>query len=173
MSVYFFFTEYDSVGDAVKDWAIIVALVISFIALPLVGSLAGYHFYLVVSNQTTNEDLNEVYAKEPNPFTMGRMKNLCTILCARQRPTRLVAPKKKGGVPGVAWGGAESSPDKPPPPALQDPPNGPMAASPGVSIHTNSTSQQRADQLGAGLQSPASSPNTKSPKTNSQTTKNT
>jgi len=107
MSVYFLFTEYDSVGDAVKDWAILVALVISFIALPLVGSLAGYHFYLVISNQTTNEDLNEVYAKEPNPFTLGRWKNFWLILCARQRPSRLVKAKRKGGKPEKAWEGNE------------------------------------------------------------------
>jgi len=95
--------EKGSISDALTEgWHIIIALVISFIALPLVGSLAGYHIYLVASNQTTNEDLNEVYAKEPNPFTMGTCTNMCTILCAPQRPSRLV-PSSRRGQPQKAW----------------------------------------------------------------------
>merc|ERR1711907_459970 len=93
----------DSIGDALMSgWLVVIALAISFIALPLVGSLAGYHIYLVVSNQTTNEDLNEVYAKDPNPFTMGCWDNTTTILCAPQRPSRLM--KLPGAVkPVEAW----------------------------------------------------------------------
>merc|ERR1711988_1714643 len=113
MSVYFLFKEHDSFGDAMKDWSVVVALVISFIALPLVGSLAGYHFYLVLSNQTTNEDLNEVYAKEPNPFTLGRLRNMQYILCSRQRPSRLILSKRKVLAPGIAWGGGDSEPAHP------------------------------------------------------------
>lgn len=98
-----FLRRHDSIGDALMSgWHVIIALVISFIALPLVGSLAGYHMYLVVSNQTTNEDLNEVYAKEPNPFTMGCLANSSAILCARQRPSRLV-PLKHRSAPQNAW----------------------------------------------------------------------
>merc|ERR1712054_538600 len=43
MSIYFLYKEHDSFGEAVKDWPVLIALIISFIALPLVGSLAGYH----------------------------------------------------------------------------------------------------------------------------------
>lgn len=94
--------RHGSIGDALSSgWHIVIALAISFIALPLVGSLAGYHIYLVASNQTTNEDLNEVYAKEPNPFTMGCVSNSCVILCAPQRPSRLVTRKQSG--PQKAW----------------------------------------------------------------------
>lgn len=97
--------DHGSIGDALSGgWHIIIALVISFIALPLVGSLAGYHIYLVVSNQTTNEDLNEIYAKEPNPFSMGYASNSHAILCAPQRPSRLVSTKRSA--PQSAWEGA-------------------------------------------------------------------
>lgn len=83
--------QYETIADALqKGWLFAIALGVSFIALPLVGSLAGYHLYLVVSNMTTNEDLNEVYAKDPNPFTMGCIDNTTTILCAPQRPSRLM-----------------------------------------------------------------------------------
>jgi len=91
MSIVFMRQEYGSMGDSLSGAPhVVVSLVTSFIALPLVGSLAGYHLYLVYSNQTTNEDLNEIYAKDPNPFTMGGCKNAYQILCAPQRPSRLV-----------------------------------------------------------------------------------
>lgn len=103
MSIFFLQQKYDSVGAAFSDaWVLMIALVISFIALPLVGSLAGYHVFLVYSNQTTNEDLNEVYAKEPNPFTMGCCQNMYMVLCASQRPSRLV-PRRNKKVPQPAW----------------------------------------------------------------------
>lgn len=93
--------KYDSIADSLKHgYLLVFALAISFIALPLVGSLAGYHIYLVVSNQTTNEDLNEVYAKDPNPFTMGCVENATTILCAPQRPSRIMHTSQK---PLIAW----------------------------------------------------------------------
>lgn len=97
-----FLRRHDSIGEALgAEWHVLIALVISFMALPLVGSLAGYHIYLVAANQTTNEDLNEVYAKEPNPFTMGCCANSFAVLCSAQRPSRLVAAKRAG--PQKAW----------------------------------------------------------------------
>lgn len=94
--------RHDSVGEALAaGWHVLIALIISFIALPLVGSLAGYHIYLVACNQTTNEDLNEVYAQEPNPFTMGCMANSFAVLCSAQRPSRLVSRQRSG--PQQAW----------------------------------------------------------------------
>merc|ERR1712028_184538 len=51
-----------------ESWYLIFALFISILAVPLVGSLLVYHIYLVAANKTTNEDLNSVYDKEPNPF---------------------------------------------------------------------------------------------------------
>ena len=58
--------QYETIADALqKGWLFAIALGVSFIALPLVGSLAGYHLYLVVSNMTTNEDLNEVQGPLP------------------------------------------------------------------------------------------------------------
>lgn len=115
-----FLRKYGSVGDAIgQAWYVVIALVISFIALPLLGSLAGYHCHLVISNQTTNEDLNEIYAKEPNPFAMGWFSNSTVILCATQRPSRLVAYPKHSNGPQEAWSspggsapGIESNPAK-------------------------------------------------------------
>jgi len=114
MAIVYLRHEYESVGDALSDaWVVVISLVVAFIALPLVGSLAGYHIFLVTSNQTTNEDLNEVYSKEPNPFTMGCFKNSFQILCATQRPSRLVPRKSKKG-PQSAWGDSKTDPSPAP-----------------------------------------------------------
>eukprot|EP00658_Telonema_sp_P-2_P030289 TRINITY_DN2289_c0_g1_i5.p1 TRINITY_DN2289_c0_g1~~TRINITY_DN2289_c0_g1_i5.p1 ORF type:complete len:279 (-),score=23.14 TRINITY_DN2289_c0_g1_i5:183-1019(-) len=72
------------------QWPWIMSATISALAVPLVGSLVLYHIYLVATNKTTNEDLNKVYEKEENPFTMGCYEDGCLLLCSRQRSSRLV-----------------------------------------------------------------------------------
>jgi len=73
-----------------ESWYLIFALFISILAVPLVGSLLVYHIYLVAANKTTNEDLNSVYDKEPNPFHLGCRDNFGTVVCGQTRPSRLI-----------------------------------------------------------------------------------
>jgi len=104
LSIYFLYERYYFWGgvQGSKDWPVIVSLILSVIALPLVGSLSGYHLYLSLLNQTTNEDLNEIYARDPNPFSMGCCTNLATILFARQRPSRLIVSSNRPSI-SHAW----------------------------------------------------------------------
>eukprot|EP00656_Telonema_subtile_P002803 TRINITY_DN11280_c0_g1_i1.p1 TRINITY_DN11280_c0_g1~~TRINITY_DN11280_c0_g1_i1.p1 ORF type:complete len:336 (+),score=41.01 TRINITY_DN11280_c0_g1_i1:187-1194(+) len=79
------------VGEAfAHSWYWIVAVAISALAVPLVGSLVFYHIHLIRSNKTTNEDLNSVYETETNPFHLGCCGNLNTVVLGTQRASRLV-----------------------------------------------------------------------------------
>lgn len=69
---------------------LVLSLLISTLAVPLVGSLLFYHVYLVATNKTTNEDLNNVYETEPNPFHLGCRQNFGTVVCGTPRPSRLI-----------------------------------------------------------------------------------
>eukprot|EP00658_Telonema_sp_P-2_P083729 TRINITY_DN9144_c0_g1_i1.p1 TRINITY_DN9144_c0_g1~~TRINITY_DN9144_c0_g1_i1.p1 ORF type:complete len:378 (-),score=59.35 TRINITY_DN9144_c0_g1_i1:394-1443(-) len=83
------------IADAIRDnWGTDVALVISFLALLPVGGLAGYHLYLVSINQTTNEEVNDLYKRESNPFTRGCRYNVMEAFCGPQRVSKLVQRKK-------------------------------------------------------------------------------
>lgn len=73
-----------------KEWGTDISLVISFLALLPVGGLVGYHLYLVSINQTTNEEVNDVYKREKNPFTRGCRFNLVEAFCGPQRRSKLV-----------------------------------------------------------------------------------
>jgi len=72
------------------NWGTDVSLVISFLALLPVGGLVGYHGYLVAINQTTNEEVNDVYKREPNPFNRSCQTNALEGFCGPQRRSRLV-----------------------------------------------------------------------------------
>jgi len=86
------------IAEAIRDnWGTDVALVISFLALLPVGGLAGYHLYLVSINQTTNEEVNDVYKREANPFTRGCRYNVIEAFCGPQRVSKLVNRAAKFG----------------------------------------------------------------------------
>merc|ERR1711935_26781 len=86
------------IAEANRDnWGTDVALVISFLALLPVGGLAGYHLYLVSINQTTNEEVNDVYKREANPFTRGCRYNVIEAFCGPQRVSKLVNRAAKFG----------------------------------------------------------------------------
>jgi len=72
------------------SWYYVTAVAICSLSVPLVGSLVVYHIYLMTYNKTTNEDLNCVYDEEPNPFQLGCSRNMSSILCGTQRPSRMV-----------------------------------------------------------------------------------
>lgn len=76
-------------GAMTDEWGTMTAVVISFVALLPVGGLAGYHLYLVSINQTTNEEVNDVYKRTQNPFTRGQRYNCIEGWCAPQRVTKL------------------------------------------------------------------------------------
>lgn len=79
------------IAEAIRDnWGTDVSLVISFLALLPVGGLAGYHLYLVTINQTTNEEVNDVYKRDPNPYTRGCRFNVTEAFCGPQRVSRLI-----------------------------------------------------------------------------------
>jgi len=77
-------------GSMRDEWGTMTALVTSFVALLPVGGLAGYHMYLVSINQTTNEEVNDVYKRTQNPFTRGQRYNCLEGWCAPQRISKLL-----------------------------------------------------------------------------------
>merc|ERR1711907_437912 len=77
-------------GSMRDEWGTMTALVTSFVALLPVGGLAAYHMYLVSINQTTNEEVNDVYKRTQNPFTRGQRYNCLEAWCAPQRVSRLL-----------------------------------------------------------------------------------
>jgi len=98
VSLVYLLQEHSSFSDAMADsWHIAIAFVLSSLAAPLVGSLAGYHMILIYENKTTNEDLNRVYEAAPNPFQMGCTGNIQALFCATQRPSLLVVNAQKDG----------------------------------------------------------------------------
>ena len=81
----------DGLMGAMKDeWGTMTALVMSFIAILPVGGLLGYHMYLVSINQTTNEEVNDVYKRAQNPFNRGARYNCWEAWCQPQRVSRLL-----------------------------------------------------------------------------------
>jgi len=77
-------------GAMRQRWGAMVGLVIGFMALLPVGGLAAYHLYLVSINQTTNEEVNEVYKRQQNPYTRGLRFNFGQAFCAPQRVSKLL-----------------------------------------------------------------------------------
>lgn len=81
-------------GAMTDEWGTMTGLVTSFVALLPVGGLAGYHMYLVSINQTTNEEVNDIYKKAQNPFTRGQLYNCIEGWCAPQRITKLISQEE-------------------------------------------------------------------------------
>jgi len=81
----------DGLMGAMRDeWGTMVGLVVGFIALLPVGGLAAYHAYLVSINQTTNEEVNEIYKAKQNPYTRGLRYNIVDATIAPQRISKLL-----------------------------------------------------------------------------------
>jgi palmitoyltransferase ZDHHC9/14/18 len=83
--------EGTGIAEAIRDnWGTDVSLVISFLALLPVGGLAGYHLYLVAINQTTNEEVNDVYKRDRNPYTRGCRFNFMEAFFGPQRVSKIL-----------------------------------------------------------------------------------
>jgi len=77
-------------GAMTDEWGTMVGLVVGFTALLPVGGLTAYHLYLVSINQTTNEEVNDVYKRTQNPFNRGQRHNCFEAWCAPQRISKLL-----------------------------------------------------------------------------------
>jgi len=81
----------DGLMGAMRDeWGTMTGLVLGFMALLPVGGLCGYHYYLVSINQTTNEEVNDLFKKNKNPFNRGQRYNCFEAWCAPQRISKLL-----------------------------------------------------------------------------------
>jgi len=81
----------DGLMGAMRDeWGTMTALVLGFTAILPVGGLTGYHMYLVSINQTTNEEVNDVYKKNQNPFNRGQRHNCWEAWAGPQRVSKLL-----------------------------------------------------------------------------------
>ena len=79
-----------------KTPASVVELVICFFSVWSILGLAGFHTYLMSSNQTTNEDIKGSFSSKrsaaaasapKNPFSTGSVfSNCCLILCGPTHP---------------------------------------------------------------------------------------
>ena len=88
--------------DAIKQTpASLIELIICFFSVWSILGLAGFHTYLMSSNQTTNEDIKGSFSSKrstatpgspKNPFSTGSVfSNCCLILCG-PTPPRFVCP---------------------------------------------------------------------------------
>jgi len=77
-------------GAMTDEWGTMTSLVVGFTALLPVGGLTAYHLYLVSINQTTNEEVNDVYKRTTNPFNRGMRFNCWDAWCGPQRISKLL-----------------------------------------------------------------------------------
>ena len=66
-----------------------IVLSCSNLCLLFLFSLPGYHLYLLVIGQTTNENLRGVYAGRANPYNRGCCGNVLFTCCSDIPPSRL------------------------------------------------------------------------------------
>ena len=85
-------TRKSNLLDAIKETpASVVEAVICFFSVWSILGLAGFHTYLMSSNQTTNEDIKQSFSSKRNegtrnPYTTGSvLMNCCLILCGKNK----------------------------------------------------------------------------------------
>mmetsp|Transcript_24976 Transcript_24976/g.34741 ORF Transcript_24976/g.34741 Transcript_24976/m.34741 type:complete len:318 (+) Transcript_24976:39-992(+) len=61
----------------------------TFLVFLAVANLAFYHLQLIVSNQTTNEQMKETWATRRNPYDNGCYRNFCSILFSKTPESHL------------------------------------------------------------------------------------
>ena len=109
--------EFDgSFGEAVKHYPVsIVMTVVAFVFLWCLGSLFGYHFFLIIHNLTTNEYIKqsraERAARVPTPHASGGT-NSNQIQSEPLHPTP-VAPTDANNIVQTPIGRRDSATDKP------------------------------------------------------------
>lgn len=68
----------------------IVVFLIATMGLLFVGTLSGFHAYLVATNQTTYESFKDAHGWRSNPFNTGSiLKNCLEVWCAKVEPPRV------------------------------------------------------------------------------------
>ncbi|THU47642.1 hypothetical protein C4D60_Mb09t17760 [Musa balbisiana] len=73
-------------GDAPETF--LLAL-FSFMAIWLVGGFFIFHAYLIALNQTARENFKQLYAKTPNPYDKGILRNIKEALFTRLPPSKV------------------------------------------------------------------------------------
>eukprot|EP01053_Blabericola_migrator_P000118 Blabericola_migrator_1__117@NODE_102_length_14292_cov_312_776380_g90_i0_p4_GENE_NODE_102_length_14292_cov_312_776380_g90_i0NODE_102_length_14292_cov_312_776380_g90_i0_p4_ORF_typecomplete_len526_score47_25DHHC/PF01529_20/6_5e02DHHC/PF01529_20/1_3e41FlhE/PF06366_13/0_35Pho86/PF11124_8/1_57tm_7/PF08395_12/7e027tm_7/PF08395_12/0_049Cornichon/PF03311_14/1_8e04Cornichon/PF03311_14/0_27_NODE_102_length_14292_cov_312_776380_g90_i049976574 len=74
-------------------WDSLLLTLFAFGFLWFVLGLAGYHFYLISSNQTTYEQIKGFFEEKMNPWDRGLARNLNELLCRRRRPKFTFRPR--------------------------------------------------------------------------------
>ncbi|KAF2071642.1 hypothetical protein CYY_007035 [Polysphondylium violaceum] len=72
----------------------IIIIVYALAGLMFVGSLGGFHLYLLATNQTTNESIKKTF-KKGNPFRKSIFRNIVETFCAPNYPSYYLYNKKK------------------------------------------------------------------------------
>ena len=86
-------SEDDFMKIITKNPASLAEAVICFLAVWSVLGLAGFHTYLMSTNQTTNEDIKGAFALRrrepiPNPYTYSNFcLNCAAVLCGPMQPS--------------------------------------------------------------------------------------
>ncbi|KAF5206663.1 S-acyltransferase [Thalictrum thalictroides] len=65
----------------------VVLIVYCFIAVWFVGGLTVFHFYLIITNQTTYENFRYRYDKKENPYNKGMLRNIREIFFSKIPPS--------------------------------------------------------------------------------------
>ncbi|XP_064940580.1 probable protein S-acyltransferase 7 [Musa acuminata AAA Group] len=73
-------------GDAPETF--LLAL-FSFMAIWLLGGFFIFHAYLIAHNQTARENFKQSYAKTPNPYDKGILRNIKEALFTRLPPSKV------------------------------------------------------------------------------------
>jgi len=64
--------------------SLLLAVYCTIITL-MVGGLASYHWQIIFTNTTTNEELKDVWARRRNPYDKGCCNNIYSFLCTPLR----------------------------------------------------------------------------------------
>ncbi|KAH6772219.1 DHHC-type zinc finger family protein [Perilla frutescens var. hirtella] len=69
------------------DVVLVFLMVYCFITVWFVGGLSLFHYYLIITNQTTYENFRCLYGHKENPYNRGVMKNVKEILFSGMVPS--------------------------------------------------------------------------------------
>ncbi|KAL8147413.1 putative protein S-acyltransferase 1 [Apium graveolens] len=64
----------------------IIIIAYCFMIIWFIGGLTVFHFYLICTNQTTNENFRYRYDKKKNPYNQGILNNLKEVFCTKVPP---------------------------------------------------------------------------------------
>ncbi|KMZ71595.1 putative Zinc finger protein [Zostera marina] len=80
--------HYGSIFLAMRGEILSLALIIyTFMGVWFVGGLTVFHFYLIITNQTTYESFRYQYEKRKNPYNKGVWRNITELFFSRIPPS--------------------------------------------------------------------------------------